>query len=59
MWEKKGTEAVEDEGQASTDKVLQPTATRITGQASGSKEVRRDHRAQWEQELLWMRKDNG
>lgn len=54
---KKGEKsAVEDEGQI--DNIYQsPTA--VTGQPSGSKEVRREYRVQWEQEFMWLRREGG
>ncbi|XP_076591239.1 uncharacterized protein C17orf113-like [Chaetodon auriga] len=51
--EKRGTDAVEDEGQTSN----QPSVT--TERASGSKEVRREYRVQWEQEFSWLRREDG
>ncbi|KAL1261177.1 hypothetical protein QQF64_034240 [Cirrhinus molitorella] len=56
--EKRGIDAEEDEGQ--TDKNDQsplPTTT-VTGQPqqSGSRELRREYRVQWEQEFTWLRR---
>ncbi|KAL1258746.1 hypothetical protein QQF64_024624 [Cirrhinus molitorella] len=59
--EKRGIDAEEDEGQ--TDKNDQsplPTTT-VTGQPqqSGSRELRREYRVQWEQEFTWLRREGG
>ena len=56
--EKRGIDAVEDEGQASNTQQAAATVGG-RGQASGSKEVRRDYRLQWEQEFTWLRREDG
>ncbi|KAL3057973.1 hypothetical protein OYC64_010196 [Pagothenia borchgrevinki] len=55
--EKRGIDAVEDEGQPSKTKTdnVQPAAE---GQASG-KELKREYRVQWEQEFKWLRREDG
>ena len=49
---------VEKEGQASRPKTenVQPAAE---GQASGSKEYKREYWVQWEQEFKWLRRKDG
>nr|XP_033948168.1 ribonuclease inhibitor-like [Pseudochaenichthys georgianus] len=55
--EKRGIDAVEDEGQANktTTDSVQPAAE---GQASG-KEFKREYRVQWEQGFKWLRRGDG
>lgn len=51
--EKRVIEAGEDDEQTNT----QPSTS--TGRASGSKEVRREYRVQWEQDYPWLRREDG
>lgn len=48
---------MDDEGGQANQQVAASDASR--GQTSGSKEVRREYRPQWEQEFTWLRRENG